>query len=301
MSSLDQTLQHIGSLGNEQLNAAAAASVEAGAMIVKGRADMDQKVKAAGDWGTNVDGEVDAFLQQQLRSHCATFLSEELSPDTVEDGTALWVIDPIDGTGCYLNGDLEFVSVMIAFRQDFRTQCSLLLYPYRETNQFFYADTTHGAFVDGQPCTTHWSGDISTETGAIYVNAESEQLPEFHDQKLRTLIENLRQAGFAITHDLPAYAGIGPDIVHQEIVDPALQRPILAAFHESHPDRTDSNGHPALKHGPHDRVPPEFFVRNAGGWYGDLHGGSQRIISKKDSVLVTVNEQVRNTILRYTS
>ncbi|MGQ7248435.1 inositol monophosphatase family protein [Halomonas sp. V046] len=126
----------------------------AGQMILAAREsdDLQHHFKEGQELVTDTDVAVDKLICERLD---AAFpdedrLSEELAPDrdAVEQGGALWVVDPIDGTVNFAHG-LRHVAVSIAFVQDGVTQIGVVHAPFLE--ETFTAAKGQGALLNGKP------------------------------------------------------------------------------------------------------------------------------------------------------
>lgn len=82
----------------------------------------------------------------------ASVMGEEES-DQVEGSSELWIIDPIDGTGEYIDDTLDDSErtscVGVALFREGRLQLSVVHNPFR--NELFVADHELGAFLNGEP------------------------------------------------------------------------------------------------------------------------------------------------------
>ncbi|MDN3526477.1 inositol monophosphatase family protein [Halomonas sabkhae] len=93
---------------------------QAGRMILDARTDQDfqQRYKDGQELVTDADVDVDTYIRQRLEDAFPDEhrLSEELAPDreSLEAPSALWIVDPIDGTVNFAHG-LRHVAVSIGW------------------------------------------------------------------------------------------------------------------------------------------------------------------------------------------
>lgn len=96
--------------GVERRMFAEAVAVEAGLLALSYREQDDLKVQSKGvlDWVTEADLATEVLIRRRIRESFPDdlVLGEEGSDDTRHIGTphATWVVDPIDGTTCFVSG-----------------------------------------------------------------------------------------------------------------------------------------------------------------------------------------------------
>jgi fructose-1,6-bisphosphatase/inositol monophosphatase family enzyme len=109
--------------------------------------------KSKGDFVTDIDEEAERLLSAGLRAiqPTASILGEEAAaanPDllnVLQQPGDLWIIDPIDGTGNYVEGNPHF-AIMIAYVSEGVTQASWIYQPVPQ--KMFYARRGGGAFCN---------------------------------------------------------------------------------------------------------------------------------------------------------
>lgn len=84
-------------------------AVEAGnlALSYRGRDDLDVRSKGVLDWVTEADLATEDLIRKRIAAAFPKdqILGEEGASDTpIEPGTTTWVLDPIDGTTCFVSG-----------------------------------------------------------------------------------------------------------------------------------------------------------------------------------------------------
>lgn len=126
----------------------------AGRMMIEAREadNLEHHFKDGQELVTTTDVAVDTLIGEFLEEHFAgeRRLSEELAPDrdAVEQGGALWVVDPIDGTVNFAHG-LRHVAVSIAYIEDGITQLGVVHAPFLD--ETFTALRGAGAWRNGDP------------------------------------------------------------------------------------------------------------------------------------------------------
>lgn len=156
-------LEHVASLGDDDLTVAVECSVRAGDHLRTGwegglEALMVQD-KGVGDLVSAVDVLAEAAVLELLQSHVTTsrdlILSEETRATTQpEPGRRMWIVDPLDGTASYVfHTQPELVSVLVALYDcDMRRVTHAVeLFPLGPNPRCVYARLGRGAFVNGQP------------------------------------------------------------------------------------------------------------------------------------------------------
>ena len=116
---------------------------------IAGRVDW----KAGGSPVTEVDFAVDLLLREQLGALLpdAGWLSEETADTPARlERTVVFVVDPIDGTRAFMDGDPRF-AVSVAVVVDGRPVAGIIDAP--ALDQIFVARAGRGAFLNGQPIT----------------------------------------------------------------------------------------------------------------------------------------------------
>ncbi|PRY65680.1 myo-inositol-1(or 4)-monophosphatase [Vreelandella songnenensis] len=146
----------------ERLTLAISIAEEAGELIREARANQSfsKRLKADEELVTDVDVAVDKLIKARLNKHFPgeALLSEELSPDRAlnTETTALWVVDPIDGTVNFAQG-LRHVAVSIGWMENGVTKVGVVHAPFLQ--ETFSAAEGSGAFCNQQRIT---SSNVST-------------------------------------------------------------------------------------------------------------------------------------------
>jgi fructose-1,6-bisphosphatase/inositol monophosphatase family enzyme len=136
--------------------------------------------KSKGDFVTDVDEEAERQLSARLLALTpqALVLGEEAAaanPDVLnvlQQQDDLWIIDPIDGTGNYVEGNPHF-AIMVANVAQGKTRASWIYQPV--TQKMFHATSGGGAFCNG----LRLLPNTNTETlGDLHVGISIKFTPE---------------------------------------------------------------------------------------------------------------------------
>lgn len=105
-----------------------------------------------------VDQETEAYIKQHLAEHFPQdgFLGEETGGATL-DARCVWVVDPIDGTNCFVNG-LHSWCVSIGLLVDGQPWLGAVADAVH--GELFHAFTGQGAWVNEKPLSVHAAPDI---------------------------------------------------------------------------------------------------------------------------------------------
>jgi myo-inositol-1(or 4)-monophosphatase len=151
-----------------RLLAAQAVAREAGAIAQRRFLDRSFTVgfKARQDYLTEVDGETEAFIAQQLLQIFPGdgFIGEESKARPAGEGGAAWVVDPIDGTANFARGVPHFC-VSIASVAAGKVEVGVIYDPIRD--ELFAARRDGGARLNGAPIRA--SGASSLANSAVEV------------------------------------------------------------------------------------------------------------------------------------
>ncbi|WP_420398440.1 inositol monophosphatase family protein [Marinovum algicola] len=159
---------------------------EAGAVALAAfcdRGSLSVQTKGRQDWVTNVDLEVEALIRDRLGRLFPgdAIVGEETAHDPASGNTA-WVIDPIDGTTCFMLGVPQWC-VVLTYTIDARPVVSAIYAPV--TDELFHATAGGGAFLNGAPIRVADAKGIGA--GLIAVGANEHGAPH----KSATFIGNL--------------------------------------------------------------------------------------------------------------
>lgn len=136
-----------------RFDAALAAAREAGDLAsgyFRDRAALEVENKGAQDRATQADREVEALIRDRLQARFPGdgFLGEEGGGGKSGEAPGLWVVDPIDGTECFIEG-IPTWCVSIAFVAAGEIEIGIVYDP--NAGETFAARRGHGATVNGVP------------------------------------------------------------------------------------------------------------------------------------------------------
>ena len=131
------------------------------------RDTLSVSTKGTQDWVTNIDIEVEALIRKRLAAAYPddAVLGEETEAEA-NAGDTSWVIDPIDGTTCYLLG-LPMWCVVLTYVIDARPVVSAIYVPVMD--ELFSAVAGGGTFLNGAP--TRVADAATTGDGLISIGA----------------------------------------------------------------------------------------------------------------------------------
>ncbi|MCX7277016.1 MAG: hypothetical protein NTZ15_06765 [Burkholderiales bacterium] len=115
--------------------------------------------KGLQDMVSAADKDTELYIRAQVLAQFADdgFLGEEGGLDR-EDAAYLWVIDPIDGTACFVNG-MHAWCLSIAVTYQGKPVIGVVFDP--NSNEMFHACDGQGAFVNQQPIHAHQARSIT--------------------------------------------------------------------------------------------------------------------------------------------
>ncbi len=149
----------------QRLEIAVDIATHAGRMIVEAReaGGFDHRYKAGQELVTDVDLQVDTYISERLQASFPeeSRLSEELAPDreVLEHPSALWVVDPIDGTVNFAHG-LHHVAVSIGWASGGRVRLGVVHAPF--LGETFTALAGRGAWCNGEPIRVSGKRELAT-------------------------------------------------------------------------------------------------------------------------------------------
>ena len=108
--------------------------------------------KGPGDYVTLVDKQVQAYLQDALRSHYPhiQFMGEEKDNQEINPQEDIWILDPIDGTTNLIqNCNFSAVSLGLWSGKEQKVILGIIYQPFAK--ELFYAADGKGAYLNGTP------------------------------------------------------------------------------------------------------------------------------------------------------
>ncbi|SFV31846.1 myo-inositol-1(or 4)-monophosphatase [Devosia crocina] len=143
------------------LNDMVATAREAGALTLehfRRFRDLDIGIKGPGDFVSDADRESEQLIRSQLLGRYPWGLTgEEFAPAQGADDHH-WLVDPIDGTTNFLNG--QHYTITIALRRGSETICGLVYNPVAD--EMFTAIKGEGAYLNGERLQVSGQTDIAT-------------------------------------------------------------------------------------------------------------------------------------------
>ena len=111
--------------------------------------NLQTEKKGPQNWVSIADHEVEKMIRGKLEKLFPEdgFLGEESGTRNL-DAEGIWVVDPIDGTSCFLNG-IPSWCVSIAYVLKNRIEIGVIYSPC--SDELFAAHRGHGATLNGQP------------------------------------------------------------------------------------------------------------------------------------------------------
>lgn len=120
--------------------------------------DLEIGIKGPGDFVSDADRESEQLIRDQLLSRYPWGLTgEEFDPVEGAEADHRWLVDPIDGTTNFLNG--QHYTITIALRRGNETICGLVYNPV--SDEMFTAIKGEGAWLDGERLRVSASTDVA--------------------------------------------------------------------------------------------------------------------------------------------
>ena len=121
--------------------------------------ELEIGVKGPGDFVSDADRESEQLIRKRLLAIDPTWslTGEEFAPVDGSDPEHRWLVDPIDGTTNFLNG--QHYTITIALRRGNQTLCGLVYDPVAD--EMFTAKKGGGAFLNGERLQVSRSSDVA--------------------------------------------------------------------------------------------------------------------------------------------
>ena len=235
------------------MQTAAQAALVAGRIIKDGYQQVHQiDSKEVGDLVSRVDFDADRAATDVIQSASSLpILSEELSPETDDTNTKMWVVDPLDGSTAYLMAaSPRLPSVLISICDQGHPILGLTYFPL--TGEWFYAEKELGAWKNGESLKLA-GREVALKECWVEVNQYGNA--KFETDFVGNLKTNLRSADGCqiMTSNFP-HAGVAMRVAE----DP---NGIRAAVHDNNPA--------SVKQGPWDIAANQIIFEEAGGVFVD--------------------------------
>lgn len=174
--------------------------LEAGTFLKNREAATHITVKGAADYVTEVDNQVQSFIEKALRERYPQiqFLGEEKNNDGIDFSGRVWVLDPVDGTTNLIH-DYKRSSISLALLENGQTVIGIVYQPYAE--ELFYAEKGKGAYLNGKQI--HVSGAAAMEECMFAFGTSPYDKEEFAEKAFRQIYrvfwdcQDIRRSGSA--------------------------------------------------------------------------------------------------------
>jgi len=161
---------------------------EAGTLARDAFADRDGlsvRSKGTQDWVSNIDLEVETMIRRRLAEAFPgePVLGEEDGHGGGAPGATTWIVDPIDGTTCFLLGIPQWC-VVLGLLEEARPTVAAIYDPMAD--QMYSAVSGGGAFLNGTPI----RASAATEVGAglISIGASVKADPDLSGRFMADLV-----------------------------------------------------------------------------------------------------------------
>lgn len=121
--------------------------------------DLEIGIKGPGDFVSEADRASEVLIRERLLAIAPdwSLTGEEFAPVEGTDSLHRWLVDPIDGTTNFLNG--QHYTITISLRRGNETVCGLVFDPVAD--EMFTASLGGGAFLNGAPLRVSQSRDVA--------------------------------------------------------------------------------------------------------------------------------------------
>ena len=121
--------------------------------------DLEIGIKGPADFVSDADKQSEQLIRRFLFARYPdwSFTGEEFPPVDGADREHRWLVDPIDGTTNFING--QHYTISIALRQGNRTVCGALYNPVAD--EMFTAIRGRGAWLNGERLTVSSKSDVA--------------------------------------------------------------------------------------------------------------------------------------------
>lgn len=146
---------------------------------------LNISTKGTQDWVTNVDVEVETLIRKRLRAVFPNdvVLGEEDGQSSESRNDTMWIVDPIDGTTCFLLGIPQWC-VVLAYVAHAEPLVAAIYDPMAD--EMYSAISGHGAMLNGKP--TRCSDAQSVCEGLISIGASHAGDPAISGQFMANLV-----------------------------------------------------------------------------------------------------------------
>lgn len=124
------------------------------------RGKLNIEGKGVQDMFSQADVETEVLIRERLAAAFPDdgFFGEETEPSGLDSSSGTWVVDPIDGTACFVVG-IPTWCISIAFIRDNRIEIGVIYDP--NTDELFSASHGQGAFLNAQAISVATAQDFT--------------------------------------------------------------------------------------------------------------------------------------------
>jgi fructose-1,6-bisphosphatase/inositol monophosphatase family enzyme len=286
-------LSHVASLCDQDLSIAVEVAVRAGSFIRDGWSgeidDLEVQEKGLGDLMSLVDLRAEEAVLGLLRAQCPgdLILSEEsLQNTTPQPGRRMWIVDPLDGTSCFVfRMSHELVSVLVALYDCDRGRVirAVELFPVGPAPRLVYAVLGGGVYCNGSAISV--PAAVKVPLSRAWVNLNHYSDVTFESARFAAARRLLRTPGSAarMVTVLPATSGAAALMLLGEAR-------LSAVLHDNDPR--------SVKQGPWDTAAVQLLIEEAGGVFLNGTTGERYDTLRPSIVLIAATRELANELLR---
>lgn len=288
----ESSLQHAQSLGVEELSVSLEAAISAGFFIFNGwngtLEDLEVKEKGVGDLVSAVDLKAEEHILEKIQKKFPDdlVLSEETMQTTRAcPGKRMWIIDPLDGTSCFVfRVSSDLVSVLIALYDcdEQKVTVALELFPIQK--RAVYALLGKGAFCDGKAIKINEAAKVPLSKAWVNLNHYSDVTFESEAfVRARQMLRSPGKTAARMVTNFPATSGVACQLIFGRM---------SAILHD--------NDVRSVKQGPWDTAAPQLIIEEAGGLFLNGKTGQRYDTLSPDLVLIAATKELAEEILHIT-
>lgn len=252
--------------------------------------DLEVADKGLGDLMSAVDLKAEEAILGLLRASCAgdLILSEETLQTTAPvAGKRMWIVDPLDGTSCFVfRMSHELVSVLIALYDcDLgRVTRAVELFPIGDQPRLVYAMLGVGAFCNGAQLSIPKSVQVPLSQAWVNLNHYSDVTFESSQfANLRRLLRSPGGTAARMVTTLPATSGVAAQMLFGEAR-------LSVVVHD--------NSAQSVKQGPWDTAAVQLIIEEAGGLFLNGLTGERYDPLKPTIVLIAATQELADRVLQ---
>ena len=155
--------------------------------------------KGVADFVTQVDFEVQRFMQQSLRELYPDiqFMGEEKSNEEIDKSGSVWILDPVDGTTNLIR-DYKCSAISLALFENRKAVLGIVYDPYLD--EMYEAQAGKGSYLNGKRITVSKVDSLEKSLVAIGTSPYNKELAEINFslfQKVYVNCLDIRRSGSA--------------------------------------------------------------------------------------------------------